>query len=236
MKTPIRHSVRFAIAAAAALSVAVPATASAAVTPAETTTANTTSQPSATTKAALRKQADAINAQLNSSTKSTKSLRSAPTKSFTYTGSGRPGGLTVYRVQGTHLRPCGAWYCAWNPVVSIPGPMIYRSPATSGAQSVLVRYVVQRWDSSFGWSNLIVKDQFDSIWAGHPSTRVPQQTWYPTKAGYLRVFMIFAWASGGTSLGGRTVSMVHQGDYECATRMQTCFTGPGYVFLRSPGL
>ena len=45
---------------------------------------------------------------------------------YTQSGSGRPGrALTVYQVQGAHVKMCGN--CGFSPSLYIPGPVLSRS-------------------------------------------------------------------------------------------------------------
>jgi hypothetical protein len=160
----------------------------------------------------------------------TLSLTATSASAYTPTNTGRVGAVTVYRAAGTHMEACvGCGY--YTPAINVPGPVVGRSPATSGAQNLVAIWQVQYWDGA-RWVQLVNKQLSFRINAGQSAIRLPQQAFILRQAGYLRVNLAFAWGTlAGTQLGSKVVEMNQQGDYTCATSMP-CQTGPGWVWLR----
>ncbi len=151
-------------------------------------------------------------------------------EAYHYWRSNRPGAVAVPTVIGTHVYSCQ--YC-WSPAIQVPPFNLSRSAATRGAQDVLVRVNVQRWDGS-AWGHQTSKDRYYTIPAGTARIRVPELHILPNRALYLRVSFAIAWAdrASGRALGS-FVALLDQRDYVCHTRFP-CEAGNGYVWLRTP--
>ena len=150
---------------------------------------------------------------------------------------GRPGRVVTYRVQGSHYGVSCPYTTCWQPWVVGRGARVYRSPRTSGNQDILVRYILQRWDGS-DWVFQSKKDHFGRVPRGYSYDRFPRLNFLPTRARYLRVLVAVAWArSSGGALGTRVFLLNRRAEYVCNTNFtSSCKTGPGWVWLVSPGL
>ncbi len=150
---------------------------------------------------------------------------------YHYTRHNRPGSVAVPTVIGTHVYTCS--YCGWSPAIQVPPFDVGRSAGSSGTQDVVVRVVVQRWDGS-AWAHQTTKDRYYAIGRGAARTRIPELVLVPTRAYYLRVSVVVAWADRTTGRGlGSFAALLDQRDYACHTRFP-CEAGNGYVWLRSP--
>lgn len=154
-----------------------------------------------------------------------------------YTVSGRPGAVYANQVAGTHLQvPCGApgYYNCFAPGLQIPGLLVYRSPATTGAQVAIVYTTVDRWIGS-AWYVETQRTQQLTIPAGQSSVRFGTLN-VLTTVGLKRVRFGVVWGDAyGRALGSQLVHMVHTGDYTCQTRFTLrCTVYAGYVGIGQP--
>ena len=156
---------------------------------------------------------------------------------YTHSSTGSPGRVTAYRVQGTHYPVWTPYGTSWSPGLRTPGPTVYRSPATTGAQTVVVIIQVKRWDG-YAWRNVQQRTREYTIWTGQSGIRTGDWDLIPTalNRGQWTVSMAIVWGrrSTGAGLGTRTIYMNQQGDYECATTFSTCYAGAGWVNVWKP--
>lgn len=147
---------------------------------------------------------------------------------------GTPGQAVVYQVIGTHFSvPCGPYAC-FQPGLTINGSYIYRSPATTGAQTVTVNTQVRRWNG-IGWVLQTQRTQSLSIPAGYGAVRFGQWNVIPTAAGAMYVQHAIVWSDPyGRVLGGRSIVMNTAGDYVCQTRLRGCTAYAGFVTVVQP--
>lgn len=150
--------------------------------------------------------------------------------------SGRPGAAQAYATQGTHLQVlCGArgYYNCFAPGLFVQGPLVYRSPATTGAQNVHVRYGVHRW-SAGSWVQENARDFSGTIGVGQSAVRLP--TWNVlTTVGHKRTIFSIVW----TDAYGRTIAtsavVMNGNDYACNTRFTLrCDVYNGSVAVYQP--
>lgn len=165
-------------------------------------------------------------------------LTAAPAPAYTVRKSyKKPGRVVLHRIQGSHYPVECPYAPCWLPGVLSAGPRVYRSPKTSGRQAILVRYTLQRWDGS-RWVKQWQTGHLKMLPRGQRSLRMPRLNVLPTAARYQRVKTGIAWARpSGRTLGARIFLFNHKDDYFCDTIFTgDCWTGPGWIYLRSPGL
>ena len=154
-----------------------------------------------------------------------------------YTGnaSGRPGGVTFERIQGTHFNTCThtTAYTCFTPWIVGSGPIVSRSPAFGGTQSVGALYVLQVWNGAAWVTFGTLRRHTVYVSAAQPTARFPRVDFLPKRGGYFRVVIAVAWSTlGDVSLGSRGARYDHNADYFCNTRFP-CSVGSGSVYLRS---
>lgn len=164
-------------------------------------------------------------------------VQTAPASAYTTRKSGAPGRVTVYQVQGSHYDVCpSTYYSCFNPWVVATGPLVGRSPASSGAQRIGVVYNLQRWNGS-SWVHQSQQTHVRIMDRGVNRLRMPRIDFLPNSAGHFRVTMVVGWANGRDTrgFGSRVYAFNQAADYTCNTRFP-CQVGAGWVWLRSPGV
>ena len=152
------------------------------------------------------------------------------------TVSGRPGAVQPYQTVGTHLQVnCGApgYTNCFAPGLSVHGPVVYRSPASTGTQYVTVRYTVFRWTGS-GWAYETSRDFSGTINAGQ--TGAALQSWNVlTTSGHKKTSFSIVWSDTyGRTLASSAVAM-NGNDYACNTRFTLkCNAYTGSVAVWTP--
>jgi hypothetical protein len=148
---------------------------------------------------------------------------------------GRPGAVTV--TTPIHALDITYWY-AWGPwtatqIQNSAGPTVSRSPATSGAQDVVIIYSLQVWNGS-QWVQRTTAVGSSRIPAGYSAARLPHLTAFPNVGrGYFRVVEAITWFVAGTTTQlGFTAIVPHvTSDHRCTTPMRACAAYPGYLKL-----
>lgn len=126
------------------------------------------------------------------------------------------------------------------------GPLVARSPWTTGTQSVIALYTLQRWSGST-WYNVTQGSSSGRISPGQTAIRFGRFTTQPTPmqagAGSYRLAIAFSWAdAAGRNLGSSVIVSRHYGDFQCVTRGRYCESMGSYVsvgkwgFTRSASL
>lgn len=152
--------------------------------------------------------------------------------------SGRPGAVSIPRVYISDL-PAGAniLYPTFYNSSTSSGPIVYRSPATSGDQFVSGTYALQFLNGS-DWVTIAyaVNSPFSGwIRAGQNSIVFPNLYIqpYPIQAGYYRVTWVFAWKTGaGVVLGSTAVVSNLATDHVCYKTTIPCRSYAGSVRLK----
>lgn len=157
-----------------------------------------------------------------------------PAHAYHYGTQGRyPGNVSPGVVQGSHIDLCaGLGYTCLKPWVYATGPVVYRSPASTGRQTVQVNYQLDRWNGS-NWVVQSTKAYASYINPGYGSVRMPRVDFQPTSGrGYYRLGMAVAWgnSTGSVGYGSRALSFDEARDYVCNTRY-ACSVGAGWVYL-----
>lgn len=147
-----------------------------------------------------------------------------------------PGAVTGYQMLGSHYDWCAhlGGGC-WKPMVYGSGPLVYRSPATTGTQLIAVSYQLQRYNSStLRWENFGQQTHQSYLYAGRSSIQMPRVEFLPhTGSGYFKVLIAVGWGNsdGTQTFGTRHLDYNQWGDYACNTRFK-CSAGTGWVWLR----
>jgi hypothetical protein len=154
---------------------------------------------------------------------------------YSGTTNGRPGGITFERIQGTHYNSCThtTAYTCFTPWIVGSGPVVSRSPAFNGTQSVAALYALQVWNGA-AWATFGTP-RYHTVYVSYaqPSVRFPRVDFLPKRGGQFRVAISVVWSTlGDVTLGGRGALYNHNADYFCNTRFP-CSVGSGAVFLRS---
>jgi hypothetical protein len=121
-----------------------------------------------------------------------------------------------------------------NRVFSTYGALIYRSPATSGAQSMSVTYYLQT--SQYGsWQNVAIAPPTftgtfvaESLATGFFSTEPPQAI---ARTGYRYVYGVTWFDANGTRIGYAEVNGTQPQDAVCQTQQRLCEPKAGWVFV-----
>jgi hypothetical protein len=162
---------------------------------------------------------------------------SKPAAAYTATSEGRPGSMEAYKIQGSHYNSCQSMgYECWTPWVTGTGPVVYRSPATTGTQNIAVGYQLYRWNGS-SWVLQNTRIYHRTLSAGYSWIQMPRPDFLPNSGGYFRVVTGVSWAnSSGQNLGSKTLDYNQSGDYRCNTRFTSSCSSSDWVYLSSPGL
>lgn len=150
----------------------------------------------------------------------------------TYDNRNMYGGVTPSQVVGRGLYVGGDTFP--RPAIRMNAPMVTRSNATSGAQTVTYRLRMFEWSNVYGWQNIWSTVQ--SSWTIPAGTsRIWLSPYEYTFKRYttnsVHVQMDFTWYdSAGRYLGSRSVTMNQAGDYSClASSYVSCSVGNGFV-------
>ena len=163
-------------------------------------------------------------------------LGSAPVSkahAWTYGAStGRPGSVILPTIYvGDLLMP---WGLRQFTLYGSTGPLAYRSPATTGAQAVAARYVVEKWNGSAWVMTTQTGVLTGTIAAGQRAYRFAAPYIQPVASrGYFRITYIFAWSANGVGLGGTSVMGNLTSDHVCVTPYRLCQSYAG--FFRTGG-
>lgn len=143
--------------------------------------------------------------------------------------SGQGGNITLPTVAvGDLVMPSGGTRFT---LYSDTGPIAYRSPASTGAQTVNARYSVQKWNGS-AWINVasspLLTGQIGAVQTGVQFTRAYLQ---PIEArGYFRLTWGFDWYNAsGTRIGSAFGTSNLTSDHVCVTRIRLCQSSAGFV-------
>ena len=161
---------------------------------------------------------------------------SKPADAYTVTNSGRPGSVEAYKIQGTHFNSCQSMgYECWTPWVTGTGPIVYRSPATTGNQAIVVVYDLYKW-SNGSWTKQSTRNHTRTLSAGYSKIQMPRPDFLPNSgAGYFRVMTTVGWGnSSGQTLGIKVLDYNESGDYSCNTRFTSACSSSDWVYLKSP--
>lgn len=165
-------------------------------------------------------------------------LLSSPSASaYTHTTvSGRPGPVRPYQTLGTHLQVnCGApgYVDCFGPGLTISGPVVFRSPASTGTQYVTVRYNVYRWTGA-AWVYETSRDFSSTIYAGQ--TGAAMHTWQVhTTSGFKKTSFNVVWSNAYGQILATSVVAMNGNDYACSTRFTfKCTAYNGWVAVYTP--
>jgi hypothetical protein len=152
--------------------------------------------------------------------------------------SGRPGAVVeISQVQLADI------YSGSNTLGQYPqatfmmnnGPLISRSPATTGNQDVYVVYLVQRWTNN-QWATVATPAAGSRLPAGYSRVRLAPLNLAPNAAkGIYRVTLTVLWYVGGANtnvaspLGVTSVNPDRVSDMACITRVRPCQVSAGYL-------
>jgi hypothetical protein len=120
------------------------------------------------------------------------------------------------------------------PILTIQGnrgPIVTRSPATTGAQNVSVFYSIERWSGS-AWGRITSASGTQTLAAGSNAVRLPYLYVQPTTGvGSVRVVMWFTWtdAASGRTLARTAVLPSRTGDFACVTPKRSCAAYSSYI-------
>jgi hypothetical protein len=151
---------------------------------------------------------------------------------------GRPGAVSVPTVRfGDTLLQTSAGLIA-APRFDSAGRYVYayRSPATSGDQTVKALYVLEGWSGS-GWVKIAHQGWMTRvIRAGQSYVAFPALDISPSnfrRGSYYRVTWSVIWATpAGAGLGGTRVVSNLASDHRCVTTRYLCTSYAGYVLIR----
>lgn len=157
---------------------------------------------------------------------------------YTWLYGGSPGGVTPSVVAGTHLQvPCTYGKC-FQPGLQTAGAVVSPSPATSGAQTVLLHTLTFKEDRVFGgWTQEGTPDsQQVTIASGIQSARFTDDQWLPNTGGAKQVAFTVLWSDVyGQRLGWQLLVMNEARDYVCHTDFTLyCTVGDGFVSVVEP--
>lgn len=148
---------------------------------------------------------------------------------YQYTSSGRPGQVTIYKVNGTLSNN--------RPQLYDVGTRVYRSPASTGSQTVLNYYQIYRWNGS-SWAYFYsTPAKSRTIPAGTSWVTMPQLNILPSQyANYYYIVQRIQWSgANGVVVGSLAATMNQSGDYQCVNVLPSkCSVGNGYIYL-APG-
>jgi len=159
-------------------------------------------------------------------------LTTAPASAWQYTGTiGSAGAVeSAPQIQVADLFVASA---ASLTLMTESGPVVRRSPATRGAQIVVVVYSVQRYDGA-QWLLVTHQRSLARVPAGVQRMRLANAYLQPLQSrGYFRVQMVCGWfaAGNGAKLGSTVLTPDAAADHRCITRSRPCQASAGFVRL-----
>jgi hypothetical protein len=152
--------------------------------------------------------------------------------------SGRPGSVTVRNAPmllawDTQFVSYGVPLTFRN--FDTQGAIAYRSPATSGAQTVTARYFLQRWTGQ--WTNWRTSDTYSGVLSGG-TTSISFPRWQDSPASqpigenhYRIVYAMNWYDSLGRNIGFMEVFHNRVGETKCATKWVRCTPSPGWITM-----
>ena len=157
-------------------------------------------------------------------------VNSAPASAVTWTNYGANGlSYTYPTAVGQYVTKAQTGTLSG---VQVPGMLLGRSPATSGAQSVTYNIVVEKWNpTSASW----VQARTDGTGNWHTfltgaRTSVPTYYIQVGQPGYYRVGVAINWFDANWRwIGARGYDLNAARDYGC--RIAACQVGPGWILL-----
>lgn len=142
--------------------------------------------------------------------------------------SGRPGAITVATIYVGDLGNGGNTKFTLYGNTSV---VVYRSPATSGTQTINALYVVQKFVNNV-WVNVKISPAL----AGTVTSQQNRVNFVPpylepdVARGYFRVVYHFSWVdANGRQIAGKSVIPNLTSDHVCVTNVRLCRSYPGYV-------
>ena len=149
---------------------------------------------------------------------------------WTFSGArGQVGSVTLPVVSVADLlMPSG--YRAFT-LLSNNGPVAYRSPATSGYQTVKARYTVKKFVDGAWYQATNSPLMSRTMATGQSAVRFPALYLQPGSArGYFRVTWAFDWHNANGSMVATTHVVSNQtSDHACVTPVRWCQSFAGYV-------
>ena len=149
---------------------------------------------------------------------------------WTFSGAAGPiGSVTLPAVHVSDLvMPSG--YRAFT-LLSDGGPVVYRSSATNGYQTIRARYTVEKYVNG-AWHQAVNSPLMSrTIATGQSAIRMPAMYLQPSSArGYFRVTWAFDWHNASGTLVATTHVVSNQvGDHTCTTPVRWCQSYAGFV-------
>jgi hypothetical protein len=111
------------------------------------------------------------------------------------------------------------------------GPTVYRSPASTGSQTIRYQYFVERWDGSRWVITTTSNVTTYQIAATQSYINLPAPNLQPRVQGHLRFTWAFDWYRNGVLLGGTFVVSHLASDYQCQLPNNRCLLYPGYFYV-----
>lgn len=149
---------------------------------------------------------------------------------YTPWSDGKPGPVTIYKVNGTLMNNL-------RPQLYDGGTRVSRSPASNGPQIVVNYYDIYRWNGS-QWAHFYsTPAKRNTISANVNTVTMPQLNILPSQqANYYTIVQRIQWSgTNGVYLGRLSVNMNQYGDYQCVNVIPSkCGVGNGYIYL-APG-
>jgi hypothetical protein len=161
----------------------------------------------------------------------------APAAAWEYVGGkGRPGEVWVPPVYPFE----DGRYTTYGPFLMFTtfqsGPYVYRSSGSTGAQSVIGQYIVQRWNGEQWYVASRQQTPPTDIPAGARGVYLPRLWRSPGgnqlyNRGHFRVIWVIAWAADGAGLGSIGVIPSAAGDFRCQNMVRPCQATARWVRL-----
>lgn len=111
------------------------------------------------------------------------------------------------------------------------GPLVSRSPGSSGTQLLRARYIVEKWNGS-SWVQLTSQGMYSGqISANQTYYRFPRLYIQPLQTqGFFRITWIFDWrTTAGVIIASTSVVSNLATDHVCVTQSRFCRSYAGYV-------
>ncbi|MDO8363795.1 MAG: hypothetical protein Q7V88_12920 [Actinomycetota bacterium] len=145
-----------------------------------------------------------------------------------YSTTGRPGSVVLPTMMVTEV-----YYANYTQMslMGNTGVVVYRSPASTGAQNVGAIYTAQQFVNN-QWVNVYSSPVITGyIPAGRSSVTLVRPNLQPSTArGYFRVVFTLAWTdTANRYLASAFVTPTNANDLVCNTTSRWCIASPGYV-------
>jgi hypothetical protein len=140
---------------------------------------------------------------------------------------GRPGNLVLPAIQIVDVYTFNSWDFV---LLGGSGPIVYRSAAATGSQTIQALYVIEQWNGSQRLVSAKSRLLPAQIAAANSGVQMVAPYMTPISSrGTFRFSWIFSWfSSTGALLGSTTIISTAASEHVCVTKQRLCQSSAGF--------